>query len=53
MSRQPWVRGKMLAAVSPVWDGNETWLVFNGTILFGAFPRVDGTLLSAFYLPSS
>src|SRR5580700_8835534 len=44
-------RRKMLSAISPVWDGNETWLVFAGTILFGAFPRVYATLLSAFYLP--
>jgi cytochrome bd ubiquinol oxidase subunit II len=45
------VRRKMLAAISPVWDGNQTWLVFTGTILFGAFPRVYAILLSAFYLP--
>jgi cytochrome d ubiquinol oxidase subunit II len=45
------VRRKMLAAISPVWDGNETWLIFTGTILFGAFPRIYATLLSAFYLP--
>jgi cytochrome bd ubiquinol oxidase subunit II len=44
-------RRRMLSAISPVWDGNETWLIFTGTILFGAFPRVYGTLLSAFYLP--
>jgi cytochrome d ubiquinol oxidase subunit II len=41
----------MLAAISPVWDGNETWLVVTGTVLFGAFPVVYATLLSAFYLP--
>ena len=44
-------RRKMLAAVSPIWDGNETWLVFTGTILWGAFPLAYATLLSAFYLP--
>jgi cytochrome d ubiquinol oxidase subunit II len=44
-------RRKMLSAISPVWDGNETWLIFTGTILWGAFPRVYATLLSAFYLP--
>ena len=31
-------RNKMVAAISPVWDGNETWLVVTGTVLFGAFP---------------
>ena len=41
----------MLSAISPVWDGNETWLVVTGTILFGAFPRAYAALLSAFYLP--
>jgi cytochrome d ubiquinol oxidase subunit II len=44
-------RRQMLAAISPVWDGNETWLICAGTILFGAFPIVFATLLSAFYLP--
>jgi cytochrome bd ubiquinol oxidase subunit II len=44
-------RRDMLAAVAPVWDGNETWLVITGTVLFGAFPLVYATLLSALYLP--
>jgi cytochrome bd ubiquinol oxidase subunit II len=41
----------MLAAVAPVWDGNETWLVVTGVILWGAFTPVYAILLSAFYLP--
>ena len=44
-------RRRMLAAISPVWDGNETWLVVTGTVLFGAFPAAYAALLSAFYLP--
>ena len=44
-------RQSMLSAIAPVWDGNETWLVLNGTILFGMFPLTYATLLSAFYLP--
>src|SRR5262249_42465322 len=44
-------RSEMLSAVSPVWDGNETWLIVTGVILWGAFPPVYSTLLSAFYLP--
>jgi cytochrome bd ubiquinol oxidase subunit II len=44
-------RGAMLRAVAPIWDGNETWLVVTGVILWGAFPPVYATLLSAFYLP--
>jgi hypothetical protein len=50
-TRSEEIRGRMLAAISPVWDGNETWLVLAGTVLFGAFPKVYATLLSAFYLP--
>ncbi len=42
---------QMLNAISPVWDGNETWLVLTGTILFGAFPVVYSLVLSAFYIP--
>jgi cytochrome d ubiquinol oxidase subunit II len=41
----------MLSAVAPIWDGNETWLVVTAVILWGAFPVVYATLLSAFYLP--
>jgi cytochrome d ubiquinol oxidase subunit II len=44
-------RGAMLSAVAPIWDGNETWLVVTGVILWGAFPLAYATLLSAFYLP--
>jgi cytochrome d ubiquinol oxidase subunit II len=44
-------RRAMLSAVAPVWDGNETWLVVTGVVLWGAFPIVYSTLLSAFYLP--
>ncbi|WP_158932739.1 cytochrome d ubiquinol oxidase subunit II [Acidisphaera sp. S103] len=44
-------RRAMLHAVSPIWDGNETWLVVVGVVLWGAFPIVYATLLSALYLP--
>jgi cytochrome bd ubiquinol oxidase subunit II len=44
-------RQAMLNAVGPIWDGNETWLVVTGVVLWGAFPVVYATLLSAFYLP--
>jgi cytochrome d ubiquinol oxidase subunit II len=44
-------RHVILSAVAPIWDGNETWLVVTGVILWGAFPVVYATLLSAFYLP--
>ena len=44
-------RSRMLAAIAPVWDGNETWLILVGASLFGAFPVVYAVFLSAFYLP--
>jgi cytochrome bd ubiquinol oxidase subunit II len=50
-SRDESNRRRMLAAISPVWDGNETWLVLTGTILFGAFSRVFAMALSVLYLP--
>ncbi|MET4482658.1 cytochrome d ubiquinol oxidase subunit II [Bradyrhizobium sp. F1.13.3] len=51
LTREESERRAMLAAVAPVWDGNETWLVVAGVTLWGAFPPVYAALLSAFYLP--
>jgi cytochrome bd ubiquinol oxidase subunit II len=50
-SRKEANRRRMLAAISPVWDGNETWMVLAATILFGAFSKAFAAMLSAFYLP--
>ena len=44
-------RRSMIGAISPMWDGNETWLVMAGATLFGAFPLVYSLVMSAFYLP--
>jgi cytochrome bd ubiquinol oxidase subunit II len=44
-------RNTMLNTISPVWDGNETWLVVAGVIMWSAFPVVYSMLLSAFYIP--
>ncbi|MBK5962514.1 cytochrome d ubiquinol oxidase subunit II [Rhodoplanes elegans] len=44
-------RDQMIAAIAPFWDGNETWLIVVGTVLFAAFPAVYAVFLSAFYLP--
>jgi cytochrome d ubiquinol oxidase subunit II len=43
-------RRTVLAAIGPVWDGNEVWLVAAGGVLFMAFPRVYATAFSGFYL---
>jgi cytochrome bd ubiquinol oxidase subunit II len=45
------LRNEMMAAIAPVWDGNETWLVVVGVSLFAAFPIVYAIFLSAFYIP--
>jgi cytochrome bd ubiquinol oxidase subunit II len=47
----PVLREEMMAAVSPFWDGNETWLIIIGASLFAAFPTVYAVFLSAFYIP--
>ena len=44
-------RRHMMDAVSPVWDGNETWLIITGATLFGVFPAAYAILLGAFYIP--
>ena len=51
LSRGQAKRDAMMGAIAPVWDGNETWLVVTGVVLWGAFPLVYATLLSALYLP--
>jgi len=45
------LREEMVASISPVWDGNGTWLVTAGTVMFGAFPPVYSIVLSALYIP--
>lgn len=44
-------RDVMMNSIAPVWDGNETWLVFGGAMLYGAFPKVYGLLLPVLYMP--
>ncbi len=44
-------RDVMMNSVAPIWDGNETWLVFGGTVLIGAFPVAYATILPGLYLP--
>lgn len=44
-------RDLMMNSITPVWDGNETWLVLGGATLYGAFPMVYSTILPTLYLP--
>ncbi|WP_417595857.1 cytochrome d ubiquinol oxidase subunit II [Oceanospirillum sp.] len=48
---QPGERDHLMRSISHVWDGNETWLVFGGVILFAAFPLAYAEITSTFYLP--
>lgn len=50
-ARTPTERRMVLAAVGPVWDGNEVWLVAAGGTLFFAFPMLYASSFSGFYLP--
>ncbi|MBV1835015.1 cytochrome d ubiquinol oxidase subunit II [Novacetimonas pomaceti] len=51
LERDPDHRDVMINTIAPVWDGNETWMVLGGAVLYGVFPGAYATLLPAFYLP--
>ena len=40
----------LINSISPVWDGNEVWLITGGGALFAAFPHAYATAFSGFYL---
>jgi len=44
-------RIRMMDTIAPFWDGNETWLVVIGAVLFATFPNVYAVFLGAFYFP--
>ncbi len=44
-------KDRMIAAIGPFWDANETWLVLAVGLLLVAFPAAHGTILTALYLP--
>jgi cytochrome bd ubiquinol oxidase subunit II len=41
----------MMNSIAPVWDGNETWLVFGGLGLLAAFPLAFAIIIPAVYFP--
>ncbi len=43
-------RRTALAAIGPVWNGNEVWLIAAGGMLFFAFPKAYAAGFSGFYL---
>ncbi len=44
-------RDLLMSAILPVWDGNQTWLVFGGATLYGAFPVAFSAILPLMYIP--
>lgn len=44
-------RSLMLSTVIPVWDGNQTWLVFGGACMYGAFPKAFASTMPVIYFP--
>src|SRR5690349_11099581 len=44
-------RQTIMRAIGPVWDGNEVWLLAAGVTLYFAFPLLDASSFSGFYLP--
>jgi cytochrome d ubiquinol oxidase subunit II len=51
VARNDTERRTVLAAIGPVWNGNEVWLLAAGGILVFAFPRAYSVGFSGFYLP--
>ncbi len=41
----------IMDSIAPVWDGNETWLVFGGLGLLAAFPLAFAIIIPAVYFP--
>jgi cytochrome d ubiquinol oxidase subunit II len=44
-------RDILMDSIAPVWDANQTWLVFGGGALFVSFPMIYGVVFSALYIP--
>lgn len=44
-------RDVIMGSISPVWDANQTWIVFGGGALFATFPTTYSVLFSALYIP--
>ena len=43
-------RRAVLRSIGPVWDGNEVWLLAGGGTLYFAFPGLNASSFSDFYL---
>jgi cytochrome d ubiquinol oxidase subunit II len=44
-------RHAILSTITPIWDGNEVWVITAGGAMFAAFPGWYATTFSTFYIP--
>ena len=44
-------RALIMSSIAPIWDGNETWLIFGGLGLLAAFPLAFAIIIPAVYFP--
>jgi cytochrome bd ubiquinol oxidase subunit II len=51
LAREPADRDLIMNTIAPIWDGNETWLVFCGIALLAAFPLAFAIIIPAVYFP--
>jgi cytochrome bd ubiquinol oxidase subunit II len=49
LSRNEQEREEATAAIGPVWNGNEVWLLASGGVLFMAFPKAYAGAFSGLY----
>jgi cytochrome d ubiquinol oxidase subunit II len=49
LAREEEEREQATAAIGPVWNGNEVWLIAAGGVLFMAFPKVYASSFSGLY----
>ena len=50
-ARDEAARHTMMNSIAPIWDGNETWLVFGGLGLLAAFPLAFSIIIPGVYFP--
>jgi len=49
LARDEGEREQSTAAIGPVWNGNEVWLIAGGGVLFMTFPKAYASALSGLY----
>ena len=44
-------RSRVMNAIAPIWDGNETWLILGALALLAVFPLAFAIIIPAVYFP--